>query len=56
MTWGTFRTEAGIHVAPCTAQGQLLADHLLASVCPCRPTPEWQPGWRQTLWHHHDNH
>lgn len=56
MTWGVFRMPTEVHKAPCTPQGHVLGGHRLESICPCRPTPERQPSWIQTLWHHHDNH
>lgn len=56
MTWGVFTLFHGVHSAPCTAAGRVLAPHTLEPLCECRPTPERQSDWGQTFWSHHDNH
>ena len=62
MTWGVFKTDNGVHVAPCTDQGYVLPGHRLEARCPCRPDPVPSPFVKVTPrtntfhWSHHDNH
>lgn len=56
MLWGNFIQPFAVHSAPITEQATVLPGHILSPDCECRPTPEFEPGYRKILWLHHDNH
>lgn len=39
--WGQVQTIDGrVHIVPCTENGKLLGQHILCTICPCKPYPD----------------